>query len=186
MRQYGDRILMKHDLSWLSNAVKAVCVKHFTEEDVSTYDFTKTSDADQSSLLDKFPIENPESVWFSTLNLEVEGFYSEVKVPKTVCNLITRQIDRYNEQQDTKKLSLVLFDELYTHLFKIMRAINTHGGHLIIVGLRGFATNELMKLAAFILGKQFSALEMHPEFSDSDWKQNLRSKIIAASQDDKQ
>lgn len=155
MRQYGDRILMKHDLAWLSDAVKAICIKQFTPNasDVSSYDFTKTSEADQTDLLKMFPLENPEAIWFSTLNLEVEGYYSEVKVPKMVRELITRQIDRYNEQQDIKKLNLVLFDELYTHLFKILRAVNTQGGHLIVVGLRGFATNELVKLASFILGK---------------------------------
>lgn len=86
---------------------------------------------------------------------------------------------------DLRKLNLVLYDELYRHLFKIVRAINLHGGHLIVVGLRGFATGELIKLATFIAGKTYSTLEMHPEFSDQDWKQELRFKIIETGQDDK-
>jgi hypothetical protein len=59
---------------------------------------------------------------------------------------------------------------MYKHLFKIVRAINIHGGHLIIVGLRGFATGELIKLATFIATKQYSTLDMHPDFNDQDWK----------------
>lgn len=83
-------------------------------------------------------------------------------------------------------MNLVIYDELYKNLFKIVRAINIHAGHLIIVGLRGFATGELTKLATFIASKQYSTLEMHPDFNDTDWKQELRQKVIETGQDDKQ
>ena len=33
---------------------------------------------------------------------------------------------------------------------KIMRAISYNGAHLVIIGLRGYATGELIKLASFI------------------------------------
>jgi hypothetical protein len=38
------------------------------------------------------------------------------------------------------------------------------------VGLKGFATGELIKLATFITSKNYSTLELHPEFDDADWK----------------
>lgn len=73
------------------------------------------------------------------MNEEVEGYYQEVRGVQTVQILIETWIDRYNEQKDKKRLNFVLYDELIRHLLKILRAINMHGGHLIIVGLRGFA-----------------------------------------------
>jgi hypothetical protein len=41
MRQFGDRILMKHDLRWFIKTLKGVCSKNFYNKDVSTIDFGK-------------------------------------------------------------------------------------------------------------------------------------------------
>lgn len=109
-------------------------------------------------------------MWFSILNEEVEGYYLESNQPKKIRDIIERQVAKYNEQPETRKLNLCLYDELYRHLFKIVRAINLYQGHLIIVGLRGFATGELIKLATYIALKTYRTLEMHPEFTDQDWK----------------
>ena len=93
-------------------------------------------------------------------------------------DIIDRQIDRYNQQPDVHKLNLVLYEELYRDLFKIMRAINLHASHLIIVGLKGYAISYLVQLAAFVTQKAYSELELRPDFKDEDWKQDLRTKII--------
>lgn len=71
-----------------------------------------------------------------------------------------------------------MYDEMYRTLFKLVRAINIHTTNLIVIGLRGFATGELIKLSVFISTKVYTTLEMHPEFSDQDWRQELRNKIV--------
>ena len=164
---------MTHDYKWFINSLKAICCQYFFDKDVSKYDFTKiiqTEEDDNNPLFKNFPVKEPENLWFSILNDEVEGYYLESNQPKKIRDIIERLMSKYNEQPETRKLNLVLFDELYRHMFKIVRAMNIQGGHLIIVGLRGFATGELIKLASYIASRIYTTLEMHPEFTDSDWK----------------
>ena len=63
----------------------------------------------------------------------------------------------------------MLYTELIKHLIKILRALGIYGGHLIVVGLRGYATIELVKLASFIQTKRFVPLEINPEFTELEW-----------------
>ena len=58
---------------------------------------------------------------------------------------------------------------MYRHLFKIIRAISLHSGHLIVVGLRGFAVGELIKLSSFITSKKYCEMDIHPDYSDFHW-----------------
>jgi hypothetical protein len=100
--------------------------------------------------------------------------------------LLDQHIERYNEMQDRRKLNLVVYDELIRNLLRIMRAVTIYGGHLIIVGLRGFATGELIKLASFCSAKQFTPLEINPDFKDYDWCETLKSYVMCAGAEDKQ
>ena len=187
-RQYGDRILMTHDYRWFSRALKAVCQKHFFDKDISGFDFTQIlhpEDSDSDPAIDDFPLQNPDSILFSTLNEEVEGYYMESSQPKKIIMIIERMLDKYNEIPEVKKLNLVLYEDMYRNIFKILRAVNMHQGHLIIVGLRGFATQDLVRLSCFISQKVYGALDMNPDFNDTDWQQELRNIILCAGQDNK-
>ena len=82
---------------------------------------------------------------------------------------------------DKRKLSFVLYDELVRHLLKILRAINIHGGHLILVGLKGYAVSWLVKLATFITSKNTFFLEMHSEYGTNEWLGDLRTRLISAA-----
>jgi len=97
-------------------------------------------------------IRDPQSLWFSILNEEVEGCYQEVTNTDNITGLIEAWVDRFNESNDRKKISLILYSEFNRHLLKILRNINMHDGHLIIVGLRGYGITLLTKLACFISG----------------------------------
>jgi hypothetical protein len=72
MRQFGDRILMNHDLKKLTRAIKSICVQHLCDEEDNLSDVDLTSEEKPREFED-FPIESPDKLWFSTLNDEVEG-----------------------------------------------------------------------------------------------------------------
>jgi hypothetical protein len=72
MRQFGDRILMNHDLKKLTRAIKSICVKHLCDENDQP-DLVDLSQEKKAGEFDDFPIEHPDKLWFSTLNDEVEG-----------------------------------------------------------------------------------------------------------------
>ena len=53
-----------------------------------------------------WPIDNPDELWFSILNMEVDGYYCEFKnmegrndpIPQVIHNKIADQLEKYNEQ----------------------------------------------------------------------------------------
>lgn len=57
--------------------------------------------------------------------------------------LVDKWLNKYNESQERRRISLILYDEMRKHLLKILRAINLHDGHLVLVGLKGFGIKAL-------------------------------------------
>lgn len=68
---------------------------------------------------------------------------------------------------------------------KVMRAINTHDGHVIIVGMKGYGISMMTKLACFASGIQYNKMELHPNFTDEEWRADLRKNIIYTASEDK-
>ena len=94
-----------------------------------------------------WPIDDEENLWFSIMNMDVDGYYCELRAPEkskeekletVIFNKIEQNLEKYNESSERSKLNLTLYREFCRHLLKIIRAINVHDGHLIMVGLKGF------------------------------------------------
>lgn len=93
------------------------------------------------------------------MNLDVDGYYCEFRPPpeskseESIEELMHHKIDsylqKYNESADKQKITLTLYREFNRHLMKIVRAINIHDGHVIIVGMKGYGIGMLTKLACF-------------------------------------
>ena len=108
-----------------------------------------------------WPIEDEENLWFSIMNMDVDGYYCEIKPPETRQNekietLINEKIEgyleKYNEQADKQRISLTLYKEFNRHLLKIIRGVNMHDGHVVVVGMKGYGIGLLTKLACFASG----------------------------------
>jgi hypothetical protein len=134
---------------------------------------------------DDFPIGEPNKLWFSVLNEEVEGCYQQVNDTENVIGLVETWLDKYNEQTDRPNLSLILYSEFVKHLLKILRAISQPDGHLIVVGLRGYGITQLIKLATFIGAIQYNGMDMSVNFTDDDWLSELRKIITFSIEEDK-
>ena len=74
-----------------------------------------------------------------------------------------------------------LYKEFNRHLMKVLRAINVHDGHLIVVGMKGYGISMLLKLACFISNIQYNKMELHPSFNDEEWRNEIRRNIIYAA-----
>ena len=91
MRQYADKILMKHDLDWFMATLQQVCMETFDMNEKVNFKTEGTDDENnvasdpvskvtskqlspsQSQLV--FPIKDPNLLWFSIMNEEAEGYY---------------------------------------------------------------------------------------------------------------
>jgi hypothetical protein len=80
---------------------------------------------------------------------------------------------------------LTLYKEFNRHLLKVCRAITVHDGHLIIVGMKGHGITMLTKLACFVSNVQFNKMELHPNFTEEEWRQDIRRNIIYSATEDK-
>ena len=67
-----------------------------------------------------WPIQDAENLWFSIMNMDVEGYYCEIKPPENRPNdsieemiheKIFASLEKYNEQPDKPRISLVLYKE---------------------------------------------------------------------------
>ena len=94
---------MKHDLKWFQDTLKNVCAKNFYDlpEQVPEQKRVTTSSDDsqdeQPKWFENFPVKEPEDLWFSILNEEVEGYYQECRAVQSVQILVDTWIERYNE-----------------------------------------------------------------------------------------
>ena len=62
---------------------------------------------------------------------------------------ILGQLEKYNEQPDKPRISLTLYKEFNQHMLKLIRAVNVHDGHIIVVGMKGYGISMLTRLACF-------------------------------------
>lgn len=250
IRQYADKIIMRHDLKWFKDSLvklvwdsfdlmpnKELEAKTTTNEEGAPVDgeqqeevkLPQSSDrqADTANLPNVshlasqptidgqppltvpgssktnnndaykrvWPIEDEDNLWFSIMNMDVDGYYCEIKPPegrldepieKLIHEKIEGYLSKYNEQPDKAKISLTLFREFNRHLLKIVRAVTVHNGHVIIVGMKGYGINMMTRLACFAAGIQYNKMELHPNFVDDEWRSDLRKNIIYAASEDKQ
>jgi hypothetical protein len=68
---------------------------------------------------------------------------------------------------------------------KIIRGVNMHDGHVIVVGMKGYGISMLTKLACFASGIQHIKMELHPNFIDEEWRSDMRKNIIYSAMEDK-
>ena len=259
VRQYADKILMRHDLDWFQDTLRKLIwdtfdlmpnkeleVKTTTNQDGEPVALASNAGDEEVKLPDGsehgaatahdksqytsqptiiggkdpnaghnktaisshigtelndpnrriWPIEDEHNLWFSVMNMDVDGYYCEFRAPPDskdrdvpIYELINKKIqfylDKYNEQPDKARISLTLYREFNRHLFKIIRALNMHDGHVLIVGMKGYGIGMLIRLACFASNIQFNKMELHPNFIDEEWRTEMRKNIIYSASEDK-
>jgi hypothetical protein len=205
-RTFGDRLLMAHDRRWFTGALEEVCRAHFFVVDqledssspagqgmASAGTSPPTPDTGVAQVegsgadevdprwKDRFlwPIEDPEQLFYSRWNQEVEGFYMEVDSVAEIGKVIEASLDRYNDSNERVRLDLILYNKLNREMLKILRVIAAPNGHLINVAMKGFGMSSVIKLTTFAAGHQLSELDVCEGLATEEWHNELRRATLA-------
>ena len=210
-RNFGDRLLMTHDRKWFEALLKECFSKHFwvveeleifektaekkKEEDEGEEEKKEEEDDDQSKKVDEidpkrkdqflWPIEDPDGLYFSLWNPDLEGYYQEVSNIEDVQKLIQGALIKYNDSNERVRLDLMLFNQVNKLMLKMLRAISTPNGHLINVAMKGYGMNSVIKLVAMSAGHVLKELEVYEGFQMDEWQGELRRAIIYCGNEDK-
>lgn len=119
LRTYGDRILMTHDQAWFQTALEEVCRRHFDILPDSDPEVNKAASprVDTGQSIDmsigesyKWPIADPNNLFFSYWNQEVEGFYMKVEHAEGLGKIIANSLERFNDSNERQRISLMLYN----------------------------------------------------------------------------
>jgi dynein heavy chain len=198
LRTYGDRLLMTHDKSWFIASLNEVCREYFDVVDESDEEFKKIQEgkfteeypSQLNEYLDKkkqflWPIEDPANMYFSHWNNEVEGFYMEVDRVDEIEKIIEGNLDRFNDSNERVRIDLMLYNQLSRQMLKMLRILSAPNGHLLNISMKGFGMNIVVKLVSFAAGHTLREIEMHEQFTDDEWKSELRQALIVCATEDK-
>jgi hypothetical protein len=132
-----------------------------------------------------WPIDEPNQLYFSHWNQEVEGFYMEVDNIDDIQQVIEGALERFNDSNERVRLDLMLYSQLNRHMLRMLRVIAASHGHLINVAMKGYGISSAVKLVTFAAGHQLRELDIYEGFSDEEWKAELRRALVYCGSHDK-
>lgn len=132
-----------------------------------------------------WPILDPDQLFFSKWNQEVEGFYMEVDRVDEIDKVIEANLERYNDSNERVRLDLILFNQLNRLMLKILRVISMPSGHLINVAMKGFGMNSVIKLVAFAAAHHLREFEVFEGFQHDEWHAELRRAVLYCASEGK-
>ncbi len=80
---------------------------------------------------------------------------------------------------------LVLFDDALDHLSRLHRILKTEHGHGLCVGVSGSGKTVLIKLAAFAAGCDVFQISLSRNYTEKDFKEEIKSLFIKLGQEGK-
>ena len=132
-----------------------------------------------------WPITDPDQLYYSTWNQEVEGFYMEVDRVDEIQKVIEGNLERYNDSNERVRVDLMLFNQVNRLMLKMLRVISTPNGHLVNVAMKGYGMNSVVKLVTFAAAHQLRELEVYEGFQAEEWRGELRRAVVYCGNEDK-
>jgi len=92
--------------------------------------------------------------------------------------IIEGNLERHNDSNERVRIDLMLYNQINRMMLKIMRVIQSPGGHLINVAMKGHGMKSIIKLVGFAAQHTLRELEVYEGFHMDEWHQELRRCVI--------
>ncbi|XP_063982735.1 dynein axonemal heavy chain 7-like [Diachasmimorpha longicaudata] len=187
LRVFGDRITNRDHQKWLFSTIKEAINIHFSKESFdSMFDHLPKQN-------DKLTAESFESLMFCNFidtgdhkeDSTRRRRYEEITCSKeTLHNKLLSYLNQFNEKvEDSKKMDIVIFSDMVTHVIRLCRCLCTPSGNFLMLSMSGGSTGRriLTRLSCFIQKSEFFELS-----NDSNWRKDLKkaAKFISGNAND--
>lgn len=84
----------------------------------------------------------------------------------------------YNENEDNRKMELVLFQDALEHLTRIHRILRLPRGHALLVGVGGSGKQSLARLAAFANNQKVFQVVLSRSYGETEFREDLKKLYV--------
>ena len=106
-------------------------------------------------------VKDPDSIFYSRWNTDVEGCYLEIEDVRKVHSVIESCLEKLNDSNERMRIDVFLYNQLNKHMIKVLRVLSTSNGHLINVAMKGFGMTSVVNLVSFAAGHSFHTFETY-------------------------
>lgn len=99
--------------------------------------------------------------------------------------VIESNLERHNDSNERIRIDLMLFNQINRLMLKMLRVIQSPGGHLINVAMKGHGMKSIIKLVTFATNHSLKELEVYEGYNLEEWHNDLRRCIIQSGNDNK-
>jgi len=162
LRVFVDKLVTPEDRDLISNKALGDIVKEFFPDSVENImreplifgDYMKANPADPE-------VEDPK-------------IYEEIQDWDTVAKKFKQLLADYNDADNNKEMSLVLFKDALDHLTKILRIIRQPRGNALLVGYGGSGKQSLTRLATFTAGYELFMITLSRGYKEKDFREDIK------------
>lgn len=176
LRVFGDRLISDDDRIWFHQHLETMCSTKFNS---GFYDVFKHLDTSGSKSITFNDMRN--LVFGEYLSPEDASGkpYNEVQDITVFYSKMEEYLQEYN-QQSRKPMDLVMFGFACEHVSRISRILKMPGGNALLVGVGGSGRQSLTRLAAFISGYTLFQIEISKNYTNIEWREDLKSVLRGA------
>lgn len=176
LRVFYDRLIDEEDRAWMYEKIKSCVKEHMKENFDSIFDNLKLEEGvcTETSLRDLMfgSYLDPDAI-------DDDRKYEELSSVDQLLEVASAVMADYNATHNTK-LDMVLFRYALEHLSRICRILALPGGCGLLVGVSGCGRQSLTRLATAMMGYNFFQPEITSNYSQAEWRGDLKKVLKEA------
>ncbi|KAG1714031.1 Dynein heavy chain 3, axonemal [Nymphon striatum] len=169
-RVFCDKLSNDSHRTYLFDVIKDVLPKHFKRNIGAVIKGFKKSN-DSSSIFQDLHFGNYKST------VTQEKIYDEIKNVDEITVVMKKYLQKYNMQHKIP-MKLVMFTYIVEQVSKICRILSQKDGHALLIGMSGSGKKSATKLATFIQQHEMYEIKATKNYSDIEWRDDLKKVVI--------
>ena len=174
LRVFEDKLINQEDKDTFRVLLDKVTIEKFKE-----YFNMEDEDLKTDQLFADFQREDEVDEYGDLIN-EAPFVYEAISSIEDIRAIVYERMATYNEKNQGKEMSLVIFDDALRHLLRLARIIGMPRGSALLVGVGGSGKQSLTKLASSICKYKFFQISLTKSYGEVQLKDDIRERYTEA------